>query len=208
MDLDALIRSRVRVKVRTPLRSRARYARHAAENFLKPSYIRSFAWIGSVELCTGVLCETCQGSLRDFLILKVREGSHHATASSMLAAVGIGCRMCTCLWRRFAADRSTDSENVPKEFYEGRLSSDFRQFSRHRPRSRLPNDLMFRVWDAGFYIWHEWSLERSAIQNAMAPQVDLSSYQHDRIGLMNHYWKLASGWLSVLGSSYRVHTCP
>ena len=34
------------------------------------------------------------------------------------------------------------------------------------------------------------------MRNEMVPRIDLSSYQHDRIDLMNEYWKLAKGWLS------------
>ena len=198
MDLDALIRSRVRVKEwQLSLKYRAIRARYATEESIKPLYIRSFAWTGSVEPCTGVLCETCQRCLRDFVILKVSEGTHHPTASSMLAAVEIGCRVCTCLWRQYFGDQSIDPENVPKEMNEGlRNFSAFWSFSRQRSFSRsrrLPRLPIFTVWNTAF---PEWYLGPLAIRNEMLPRIDQPSYQNDRITLMSHYWKLAMGWLS------------
>ena len=161
------------------------------EESLIKSYIRSFAWIGSIEPCTGVLCETCQRCLRDFLILKVHARPHHPTASSMLAAVEIGCRLCTCLWGQFAADRSIDPENVPKEMYEQQGS--FSRFWAFSSRSILPI-FMVRNGDMG---WSPqiWILEPSAARNEIG-LIDFFSYQNDLMNLMNHYWKLANGWLS------------
>ena len=157
-------------------------ARFATGKSLRSLYIRRFAWIGSVEPCTGVLCETCQRCLRDFFILKVHEATHHATASSMLAAVAIGCRICTCLWRQFAIIESIDPEN-PVEMNKRR-----RWFSRLVSFKIGP---MFIVWDTIYFKW-----EYLAIRNEMVPRIDLSLYQNDRINLMDQYWKLAKGWLS------------
>ena len=156
--------------------------------YLRPLYIRSFAWIGSVEPCTGVLCETCQRCLRDSLILKVRRESHHATASSMFAAVKIGCRICTCLWRQFTGDRSVDPGH--------RLYHTFSfPFSECLPNPRLnPNSgVTLIVFGKHYGYWH---LTPSTIRNEMVPQIDGFSYQNDRNNLMNQYWKLANGWLS------------
>ena len=56
--------------------------------------------------------------------------------------------------------------------------------------------MIFIVWDAEPEQWPEWYVVPSAIQSEIVPQIDLFSYQNDRINLMNHYWKLAKGWLS------------
>lgn len=141
MDSNALLPSRRRVR-----KWQESFMDHAESTVdvlkdhpLRSLYIRSFAWIGSVEPCTGVLCETCQRCLRDFAILKVRKRTHHATVASMLGAVKIGCRICTCLWRQLAADRSIDPENVPKEMNEQTPSfSRFWSLSSASPCSRLP----------------------------------------------------------------------
>ena len=154
-------------------------------------YIRSFAWIGSVEPCTGVLCKTCQRCLRGLLILKVLEGTHHATASSMLAAVEIGCRICTCLWRQFAGAEGVDPENVPREMNE--LPVDFSRLFASSSAPRLPT---FIVWDTSLSECPNWYLEPSATRNETVPRIDLFSFRNDRIGLMNQYWRLARGWLS------------
>ena len=135
-----------------------------------------------------MLCETCQRCLRDFVILKVHEGTHHATASSMLAAVGIGCQICTCLWRHFAGVRNIDPANVPKEMNE--QLGDFSIFWTIPTQRRFPR---FRVWDTSFFQCPGWYLEPSAIRNELVPRIDLFN---DRINLMNHFWKLANGWLS------------
>ena len=186
MDSSALLPNRRRVRQwQASLTHHALLAGDAAKESLRSLYIRSFAWIGSVEPCTGVLCETCQRCLRDLFILKVREGTHHATASSMLVAVEIGCRICTCLWRQFAGLQSIDAENALGETNEGERFSGFFSFSKERRR------LIFLVRDT---IWLEW--ESSAIRNEMVPRIDLFSYQNDRINLMDQYWKLAKGWLS------------
>ena len=198
MDPNALLPSRDRVREwQASLTRHARIARRATSESIIPLYIRSFAWIGSVEPCTGVLCETCQRCLRDFLILKVRTGTHHTTASSMLAAVRIGCRICTCLWRQFAGDRSIDPENVPRKMDEGLPAfSRFSSNSRGRYCSRWPRFPKFKVWDTRWLKCPEWYIEPSATRNETVPRIELSSYQSDRIGLMDHYWKLAKGWLS------------
>ena len=198
MDSNALIRSRVRVRRwQKSLTYHAEAAIGALKDPLIKSYIRSFSWIGSVEPCTGVLCETCQRCLRKLVILKVRRGIHHATASSMLAAVEIGCRICTCLWRHFAGFRNIDPENVPKEMNENRqifsiFGTIFGTISKHEP--------YFGVLNMEFYQCPEWYLVPSAIRNEIVPRVDLFSYQNDRINLMNHYWELANGWLSNCSS--------
>ena len=196
MDSNSLLTSPKRVtKWQTSLQLHAWAARRATKQSLKSLYIHSFGWIGSVEPCTGVLCETCQRCLRDSMILKVRRGIHHATASSMFEAVKIGCRVCTCLWRHFATVRSIDPENVPREMYNRRGNfSSLLSFPSLRPRSRLP---IFRLWD-GHMAWshQQWFLVPSAARNEIVPRIDLFSYQNDRIKLMNHYWKLANGWLS------------
>ena len=168
-----------------------RAARSATRKSLTPLYIRRFAWIGSVEPCTGVLCETCQRCLRDLFILKVHQGTHHATASSMLAAVAIGCRICTCLWRQYAGVHSMDPENVPREIIERRGG-----FSRFW---YLRGSAMFKVWDRWWPDCPAWFLEPSPTRNEIMPP---SSYENDRLGLMNHYWKLARGWLSVCSSHH------
>ena len=182
------------------LKSHARVARYATKRSLTTLYIRTFAWIGSIEPCTGVLCETCQHCLRKLVILKVRAGIHHATASSMLAAVEIGCRICTCLWRCFAGFRNIDPENVPKEMNQNRLRfSIFGTISKH--------ELFFKVLTTDFLQFPEWYLVPSAIRNEIVPRIDLFSYQKDRINLMNHYWELANGWLSNC-SSYHTKCKP
>ncbi len=122
------------------------------------------------------------------MILKVSEGTHHATTSSMLAAVEIGCRVCTCLWRQFAGDHGIDPENVPKEMNEDPMS-----FSGFWSFSKPSRNLMFRVWNMEY---RQWYVEPSAIRNGMVPRIDLFSYQGDRINLMDHYWKLANSWLT------------
>ena len=187
MDSNALLPIPERVREwHEYLKLRTRDTQNAAKKSLSLLYIRSFAWIGSVEPCTGVLCETCQRCLRDFFILKVRQGTHHATASSILAAVRIGCRICTCLWRQFAGLQSGDPENVPGAMNGSRR--DFSYFFSFSERKNCPNFVVRNT------IWLEW--EPSAIRNEMVPRIDLSSYQHDRINLMDQYWKLAQGWLS------------
>lgn len=184
MESTALLPSPRRVrKWQKSLAFHTKVARYDAKDFLRSLYIRSFVWIGSVEPCTGVLCETCQRCLRDCLILKLREGEHHTTASSMLAAVRIGCRICTCLWRVFAGMQNIDPENVP-----GVMSETAFGFSRLSSQRKC---LLFCVWDT---IWLKW--EPSAIRSEMVPRIDLSSYQNDRINLTDQYWKLARGWLS------------
>ena len=186
MDSNALIRSRLRVrKWQKSLTYHAEAAVDALKEPLLKSYMRNFARTGSVEPCTGVLCETCQRCLRDILILKRNKGIHHATASSMLAAVELGCRVCTCLWRQFAGDQSIDPENVPKEMNErSRAFSAFWVFSGYP---------MFKVWNMMWGDQRQWYL---ASRNEIVPRIDPFSYQNDRISLMNHYWKLANSWLS------------
>lgn len=181
MDSNALLPNRRRV--RDWRWSLTRHLRYSTED----PFICNFAWIGSVEPCTGVLCETCQRCLRYCLFLKVRGGTHHPTASSMLATVRIGCRICTCLWRQFAGLQTIDPDNVP-----GEMNSKWRGFSHfifsfskggYRPT--------FIVWNT---IWLEWDF--CAVWNKMVPRIDLFSYQNDRIKLMDQYWQLAKGWLS------------
>ncbi len=139
-----------------------------------------------------MLCETCQRCLRDHLILKVRGGTHHATASSMLAAVEIGCRVCTCLWRQYSGDRRIDPQDVSKDL-NGRMP--FSGFWSY-PNLRF---LGFHFSGSSAPLWY---LEPSAIRNEMVPRIDLSSYQNDRISLMKQYWKLAKGWLSECSSHH------
>ena len=160
------------------------YMPHVKEAF-RPLYIRKFAWIGSVEPCTGVLCDTCQSCLRDLLILKVAFGTHHATARSMLAAVRIGCRICTCLWRQFAGFRSMDPEKVPGEMDEE--PGDFSQFFTASETSRRP---CFVVGKTIFLVWEP------STMNRMVPRIDMFSYQNNHMNMMDQYRKLAEGWLS------------
>ena len=182
MNLNTLLPSRHHVKEwQRSLSYHTSNAGHAARLLLNSLYIRSFAWIGSVEPCTGVLCERCQHCLRDFFILNVRQRrTHHTTASSMLAAVRIGCRICTSLWRQFARLRSIDPENVPERMNEE--SGEFSYLFSFWWRRDCPN---FVVWNM---IWLEW--EPSAIRNEIVPRIDPFSY------LMDHRWKLAKEWLS------------
>ena len=190
--LNALMRSRARVrKWHASLTYHGEAAVDALKESLMKSYNRSFAWTGSVEPCTGVLCETCQRCLRDIVILKVSEGTHHATASSMLAAVEIGCRVCTCLWRYLAGFRNIDPENVPKEMNQDRLE----EFSIFGTISK--DATIFKVLTSDF---QEWYLVPSAIRNEIVPRIELFSYHNDRNNLMNHYWELANGWLSNCSS--------
>ena len=178
MDSSALLPSRRRIRQwQESLTDRVRLC------------MRSFAWIGSIEPCTGVLCETCQRCLRDFLLRNVRDGSHHATTSSMLAAVEIGCRICTCLWRQFAGINSFDPENIPREMngLKRELHGSYYSILRRGYSSPL---LMFEVGDMAMHR-QEWDIE-----DVKVPRIDLSSYQNDRIDLMNQYWRLAKGWLS------------
>ena len=161
------------------------FMHHVREAF-RPLYIRKFAWIGSVEPCTGVLCETCQCCLRDLLILKLPVGTHHATTCSMLAAVGIGCRICTCLWRQFAGFQSIDPAKAPEEINEE--LGDFSSFFTASETSHRP---CFVVRGKIFLEW-----EASAIRNKMVPRIDMFSYQDHRMNMMDQYWKLAKGWLS------------
>ena len=101
----------------------------------------------------------------------------------MFVAVEIGCRICTYLWRQFAGLHRIDPEDVP-----GEMNEEPRNFSRFSTFLERP---YFMIGDT---IWLEW--KRSAIRNEMVPRIDLSSYQNDRINLMDQYWKLAKGWLS------------
>ena len=107
------MRSRARVKTwQISLEYRVRVVRGITKEFLTTLFVHSFAWTGSVEPCTGVLCETCQRCLRDIMILKKSEGTHHATASSMLAAVELGCRVCTCVWLECTDDCNIDANSI------------------------------------------------------------------------------------------------
>ena len=205
MNSNAMLLGGVRVKEwQTSLKRHARVARRATKKSLTTLYVRSFSWIGSVEPCTGVLCETCQRCLRDVVILKVSQGTHHATASSMLAAVAIGCRVCTCLWRQLAADRSIDPENVPKEMNEHDRSIDFENVLKEMNEQRGDFSRFWSFsWSPIFVAFSDlvlshqsWYSKPSAAPNEIVPRIDLLSYQDDRITLMNHYWKLANGWLS------------
>ena len=163
---------------------------HRSRDALRLLYIRKFAWIGSVEPCTGVLCEPCQRCLRDLLILKVSFVTHHSTASSILAAVGIGCRICTCLWRQFAGLQNFDPENVPGEINE--VPGDFHSELEALAISHRPCFILRDTLRGMLYL--EW--EPSAIESKMVPRIDLFSYQNHRVNMMDQYWKLAKGWLS------------
>ena len=198
MDSNTLRASLYRVREwQESLVNHLRGARYNTRNFLRPLYIRNFAWIGSVEPCTGVLCETCQRCLRDLLILKVHHGTHHATASSMLAAVRIGCRICTCLWGQFTRTESVDPENAPREMNEPPG-----EFSRFWSPLYCPGFTKFKVWNSGWSNCPPWGLEPLAIRSETLPPIELFSYDYDRIDLMNHYWKLARGWLSECSSHH------
>ena len=211
MDTHSVPPSRQRIRERQALLAiRGRLARHAMKKFIILSYTRAFAWIGSVEPCTGVLCETCQRCLRDRLILNVRKGTghtdaiHHATASSMFAAVETGCRICTCLWRQFAGVENFDPENVPRE-----IDEQMREFSTFCSYSVLPYSPLsltfgvhtFGVQGVGIH-FQQWDIEPLAVLDEKVPRIDLSSLQNDRIDLMNQSWSLVKGWLSECSSHH------
>ena len=211
MDIDAINALVAGLPSLQSIRARQQYSkwrvrRAALKESLIQSYIRTFAWIGSVEPCTGVLCETCQRCLRDRLIFNVHKGTdhthvtHHPTASSMSAAVEFGCRICTCLWRQFACVENFDPENVPREMEEqiGIFFSSFYAYS-SRPNSTL--SLTFGIQDVNIH-FQDWDIEPLAILDGKVPRIDLSSFQNDRINLMNRYWRLAKGWLSECSSHH------
>ena len=79
--------------------------------------------------------------------------------------------------------QNIDPENVPKEMNRKWL------FWSYSGRSRLP---IFRIGDmVTDDINQEWYLEPSEARNEITPRI-----QNDRIKLMDHYWRLAKGWLS------------
>ena len=106
---------------------------------------------------------------------------------SMLAAVEIGCRVCTCLWRQSAGIRNIDPENMSEE--KNAKGQPFSHFKSHF--NKIPIFICIKPRGSS-----KWYLEPPAIRNKTLPQIDLFSYQNHRINLMNHYWKLAKAWLS------------
>ena len=119
------------------------------------------------------------------MILKEFEGTYHATASSMLAAVEMGCRVCTRVWLECTDDCNIDAEEAFNMHYQDPFSEYF--------YDHTLNSLDFDISGQQASSWY---LEPLAIQKATVPRIDLFAYQNGRTNMMNQYWKLARGWLS------------
>ena len=119
------------------------------------------------------------------MILKEPEGTHHATASSMLAAVEMGCRVCTCVWLECTDDCNIDAEKA----FNMHCEDPFSEFYYNHRLNSLGFDISGQQQSS-------WYLEPLASRKAAVPRIDLFEYQNDPTNLMIQYWKLARGWLS------------